>query len=612
MKLPMPFLRLPLQFDAQVLAAEIAGFDESEWRPHPNGLAGNTAIALVSVGGNAASDAVRGPMAPTPHLDRCPYLKQVIASLGAVVGRTRLMRLSGQAEVTEHVDTAYYWWQRVRVHIPITTQPTVRFICGDAEVHMAAGECWIFDTWRMHRVINDAERARVHLVVDTVGGEGFSQLARRGLPHDRLAGARWSPVRIAPHADAVPVLKYESRNLPTVMTPWELREYLYFLLGEAVPHEALASIRSAGGQLEHSWQALWACHGDDPAGWPEYRSALDRFVAHVRQAGPELLLRNGAFFANAVVTGLGSAALADTRATAAEAPAESVPSSMPAVHDGIESRFDRPVFIVSSPRSGSTLLFETLAKVPNVYTIGDESHALIEGIPGLHPASREFSSNRLTADDATPAVAASLRGRFDRELRDRAGNAPAPDGRIRVLEKTPKNSLRVPFLARIFPEAHFIYLHRDVRQTLSSMIEAWQSGRFRTYPRLPGWSGLPWSLLLVPGWRDLIGKPLAEIVARQWQATTEVLLDDLEALAGDRWTAVRYDDFVADPPAAVARLCAACGFDGALNLGNVLPASRYTVTAPAPDKWRRHEREIMAVLPDLAATIARAERAAAR
>jgi LPS sulfotransferase NodH len=281
------------------------------------------------------------------------------------------------------------------------------------------------------------------------------------------------------------------------------------------------------------------------------------------------------------------------------------------VHDGIETRFDRPVFIVSSPRSGSTLLFETLAKVPNVYTIGDESHALIEGIAGLHPASREFSSNRLTAVDASAAVASALRSRLDRELRDRDGNAPPPDGRIRVLEKTPKNSLRVPFLARIFPEARFVYLHRDVRQTLSSMIEAWQSGRFRTYPRLPGWSGLPWSLLLVPGWRELIGRPLAEIVARQWQATTQVLLDDLDELPGERWTAVRYDDFIADPQAAIGRLCARLELDPGPALGSVLPASRYTVTAPSPDKWRRHESEIAPLLPGLADTVARAQRAAA-
>jgi hypothetical protein len=610
MKLPLPFLRLPLQFDAQALAREIAAFDESEWRPHPQGLAGNSAVALVAVDGNPASDALRGPMRPTPHLDRCPYLKQVIASLGVVVGRTRLMRLSGQAEVTEHVDTAYYWWQRVRVHVPIVTQPTVRFVCGGAEVNMREGECWIFDTWRMHRVINDAERARVHLVVDTVGGEGFSSLVSRGLPHD-AANPGWTPTPVAPQADAAPVLRYETQNLPTVMTPWELREYLYFLFAEAAPHPALAGLRNAGAQLEHAWQSLWACHGDAPDGWVDFRRVLDRFVTQVRQAG-DVALRNGTQLLTSV-TGIAFAALAGASVPgAATHSTPSVPAPAPVMPSGRDPRFDRPVFIVSSPRSGSTLLFETLAKVPRLYTIGDESHALIEGIPELRPAAKGFDSNRLTAEDATPAIAAALRGRLDRELRDRDGAAPDPEGRVRVLEKTPKNSLRIPFLAALFPEARFVYLQRDARETLASMIEAWNSGRFRTYPRLPGWGEPPWSLLLVPGWRELVGKPVHEIVAAQWQATTRILLDDLAALPAERWTSIRYDAFVDDPQREITRLCEQLELDWDQALGGALPASRYTLTAPAPDKWRRHEAEIMAVLPGLGATIERAERFAPR
>ena len=88
------------------------------------------------------------------------------------------------AEVTRHADQGYYWAERVRVHVPVVTQPTVRFECGDAAINMAAGECWIFDTWRQHRVLNDAVESRVHLVVDTVGGGGFWDLVGRGRPHD--------------------------------------------------------------------------------------------------------------------------------------------------------------------------------------------------------------------------------------------------------------------------------------------------------------------------------------------------------------------------------------------------------------------------------------------
>jgi hypothetical protein len=273
--------------------------------------------------------------------------------------------------------------------------------------------------------------------------------------------------------------------------------------------------------------------------------------------------------------------------------------------------FERPVFIVNPPRSGSTLLFETLARAPRLYTIGDESHQLIEGVPQLSPQSRGFESNRLVGEDATPDVVEVLRRRFYEALRDREGRPPQPDQRIRMLEKTPKNSLRVAFLARIFPEAHFVYLYRDPRQVLSSMIEAWTSGGFRTYPNLPGWNGPAWSLLLVPGWRELIGRPLHEIVAAQWNATTRLLLDDLEALPAERCTITRYDALVADPAVEIRRLCTAAGYDWDES-GAELRLSRYTVSPPKADKWRRHSTEIEAVLPSLAEQIARIDRFAAR
>jgi LPS sulfotransferase NodH len=277
-------------------------------------------------------------------------------------------------------------------------------------------------------------------------------------------------------------------------------------------------------------------------------------------------------------------------------------------HDGSDREFRRPVLIVSAPRSGSTLLFETLARAGNVFTIGDESHRLIEGIEALNPMLAGFASNRLDAAAATPAVSATLRARFRTELVDRDGNPPygLP---LRLLEKTPKNALRIPFLAHVFPEAEFVFLYRDVRATLASMIEAWQSGRFRTYPQLPGWPGPAWSLLLVPGWRDLAGRPLPEIVAAQWQATMRCMLDDLAALPPARVHVARYEALLADPSGEIARLCTALDFACDRTPDAGLPLSRYTLSPPQADKWRKHEAAIQSVLPGLAETIARAEAA---
>ena len=608
MKLPVPFIQMPLRFDADALAAEIAAFDEGMWRAHPDGIPGNSALPLVAVDGDPArGDALQGPMRPTPALARSPYLRQVLGSLEAVLGRIRLMRLSGRSEVSQHVDTNHYWNERVRVHVPILTQPTVRFACGDAEVNMAAGECWIFDTWRMHRVLNDADLARVHLVVDTIGSPRFWNLVNAGRPHT-APRAGWEPRRVAPQADAEPQLAFESVNLMSPMSYWEVRGHIQFLLGEAQRHPRMPAIVQLASGFVGEWQALWYRHGDAEVGQAEYRRLLDAFLLQMRQLGSDVPLHNGATMAAAASGLLGRAARRPEVAAPTEESSRS--PAAPALHLRGEDRFDRPVFIVSPPRSGSTLLFETLAQSPDACTIGGEGHGLIEGIAGLDVVSRGYASNRLDAADASSDVAAALRARFQAQVFDRQRRAP--DGRFRLLEKTPKNALRIPFLAQVFPDARFIYLHRDPREVLASMLEAWESGGFRTYPQLPGWTGQPWSLLLVPGWRDLIGRPLAEIVAAQWETTTRTLLDDLDTLAPQRRTVARYDALLADPEAEVARLCAAVEFGWDRDLGASLPLANHTVTPPRPDKWRAREAELAPALARIATTIERAARVAAR
>jgi hypothetical protein len=71
--------------------------------------------------------------------------------------------------------------------------------------------------------------------------------------------------------------------------------------------------------------------------------------------------------------------------------------------------------------------------------------------------------------------------------------------------------------------------------------------------------------------------------------------------------ALDYDAFLADPKAHIARLCAALGIAWDRPLPAGLPLSPMTVSRPAKDKWRRHERDIAQVWPLVAEADARAE-----
>jgi quercetin dioxygenase-like cupin family protein len=295
MDLGTEFIRLPVRFDAARMAAEVAQFPEAGWMPHPDGTPGNSAIALISRGGGD-NDEFRGAMRPTPHLRRCEYIQQVIASFGEVFGRSRLMRLAPGAEVVPHVDFHHHWHNHLRVHIPVVTNPQVAFHCGDRAVNMRAGECWIFDSWRRHRVVNGGGAARVHLVVDTAGSARFWELAGRA----RDAAARGAPL---PDQDvpwqpgrAVQIVT-ERYNLQPVMSPGEIDGLALDLVAEmeAVPENdpvRVATYRRIMLGFCKDWRALWYRYGVHQPGWPHYARLVAQTSRAMPQFDPPLLLPN--------------------------------------------------------------------------------------------------------------------------------------------------------------------------------------------------------------------------------------------------------------------------------------------------------------------------------
>lgn len=625
-QLDTEFYKLPLIFDSARLAEEVLQFREDEWRRHPQGHKGNSALPLISVGGGM-NDEVKGPMLETPFLQRCPYLRQALASLRTVIGRARLMRIAGQADAVEHVDTNYYWMHHVRVHIPAVTYPEVRFMCNQKNVHMAPGETWIFDSWKPHNVFNPVETPRIHIVADTVGSGYFWELvARSEMPFLEGAEPAEAPALTPFRLGETPALDLETENFPVVMSPFEQQALTARMLsGLTAEYRQSAAGRALLRRLDalnRQWHALWTQYTDRADGWSHYIREISEFDRSLVELAPGVRLGNGVEIVEAlrqaIVRPAHSPEVLEKRrlflpgAAPVEQPPVSAPVPAPAAAQKAPStpkrpQLDRPVFIVAAPRSGSTMLFELLSRSPQVWTIGGESHHVFEEIPALHPSARGFESNRLEAADATESVCAALREGFVSQLRDRLGQStPIGTEAVRMLEKTPKNAMRIPFLAKAFPDARFIYLYREPAENLGSIIDAWKSGRFVTYRDLPDWEGAPWSLLLVPGWRALRGKSIPEIALHQWVSANRQILDDLAQIPADRWTAVEYSEAATQPQAVAKRLAQFAGWEWDQEINEPLPLSRHTLTPPAQGKWRAHEAAINALLPQTVDIAARA------
>ncbi len=276
MRLTQPFIQLPFRFDAQRLAQEAERFAPDQWMAHPSGLAGNSAIALISSGGGD-NNAFEGAKAATPHLDQCPYVRQVMSSFGEVLSRSRLMRLEAGAEVGLHVDFNYHWFSRVRIHIPVLTQPQVIFHCGEASVHMAAGECWLFDSWRRHRVVNGGDRRRIHLVIDTCGSARFWDMVQAAAAEQK---DRQAP-KLLPYAPGPPApLRLEQFSNPPVMAPGECAALIEDLIADFSanrqndPTRVQAYARLMRG-FAQDWRALWLTHGHRREGFAHYRRLIE-------------------------------------------------------------------------------------------------------------------------------------------------------------------------------------------------------------------------------------------------------------------------------------------------------------------------------------------------
>ncbi|GAC1623814.1 MAG: hypothetical protein NVS9B10_09100 [Nevskia sp.] len=616
MKLLHPFYRLPLRFDAARLQAEIAQFDEADWQRHPSGYRGNSAIRLISVDG-AEDDRTVGRMAPAAALARCPYIRQVLEHFGVVWSRSRLMRLAPGATVPEHSDINYHWFSRVRIHIPVVTAPGVRFHGGAEAVHMAAGEAWVFDNWRRHSVVNASEVTRVHLVADTAGSAAFWEgvLASQHADFEQTPGAIAQPLPYRPNHEAR--LQFERHNSATVLPPAEVESLIADLAADletpptAEGAQAVATFRTLLAGFCREWRLGWSLHADEPEGWPKYTLLRDYLSRAVQPFETLRCASNGmgaveVLQARVLVYALNPqrAASADDRDRTLGNGRTPVMMAKPA-----KAAIERPVFIIAAPRSGSTLLFETLAEAEGFVTVGGEAHGLTERLPGLRPGAPGVDSNRLDASHVDEAVIAHVDEILRAALRDRDGQPPMPGQPLRVLEKTPKNALRIPFFDRLYPDARYIFLWRDPRENLSSIIEAWRSGKWVTYRELPG-RAAPWSLLLPPGWQRYgADAALEDIAAFQWAETNRLVLDDLEQLPRARWTHLSYAAFLADPAGETRKLCAFAGiaFDERLEARTqgALPLSVHTHTPPAQDKWRRNEALIARVLPQVAPVLAR-------
>jgi hypothetical protein len=166
--------RLPWRFDAPALLADARALAADDWVPHFNTgyYEGDwSGAALRSVGGAARQlypdPTAQEAYADTPLLARCPHAADALATFRCPLLAVRFLRLGPGSTIREHRDYNLGFDDgEVRIHVPLSTGPSVEFLHDGERVDMGEGEAWYLDLNLRHAVANRGDQPRIHLVID--------------------------------------------------------------------------------------------------------------------------------------------------------------------------------------------------------------------------------------------------------------------------------------------------------------------------------------------------------------------------------------------------------------------------------------------------------------
>jgi hypothetical protein len=276
---------------------------------------------------------------------------------------------------------------------------------------------------------------------------------------------------------------------------------------------------------------------------------------------------------------------------------------------------ERPVIIFGNTRSGTTVVQDLLAEHPGLVGWYEPRNV-------WQYADPTRPHDEFDASDATRRVTRYVRKRFLDYQQEH-------DGR-RVVEKTPVNILRIPYVRTIFPDAAFVYIVRSPFSFISSVERKWQRtvtvrGAARRLASTPvtqlhhygahyvrqQWEKRVLRRRYLSAWgpryrgitEDLQREDLLTVIARQWTIGSRRAATHLADLDEGRLLRLRYEDLVEDPLLHLERLAAHCGIDVT---GSMAAAARDGVDRGRQDKWRRFPPTALAsLLPELEPEMAR-------
>ncbi|WP_404355971.1 sulfotransferase family protein [Methylotuvimicrobium sp. KM1] len=258
----------------------------------------------------------------------------------------------------------------------------------------------------------------------------------------------------------------------------------------------------------------------------------------------------------------------------------------------------QPIFVIGCSRAGTTLVYKTFSESKYLGSLQKETH---DFWVQLHPLSeRNWDSHEIEPESASDK---------DREIVTRFFYTQT--GKRRIVDKNNQNGLSVPYLYRLFPDAHFVYIKRNPGDNIDSLINGWnKADEFGTWAdELPEEVAIDngkynrWCFFLAEGWRQLTRSSIEEVCAFQYKAMNEAILNAKKMIPNEQWHEVSYETLITEPVAEFKRLFDGCSvaFDQAMqnHCQSVLNKPYNTFSEIGVAKWKKsaNRDRIERVLP---------------
>lgn len=219
------------------------------------------------------------------------------------------------------------------------------------------------------------------------------------------------------------------------------------------------------------------------------------------------------------------------------------------------------VLIIGAPRSGTNILRDILTKKAQLKTWPcDEINYIWRYGNAYHP------NDVLKTKNLTPEIKLFINSAFD--------NIAKKTNAQFILEKTCANSLRVPYVNKILPDAKYLFIRRNGFDAISSAILKWQSSpdlkyilkkaKYVPIKDIPFYSSKFflnslhkffskekrmgfWGPRFENCDKILNNYSLIETVAFQWRECINKGFNDLRNIPNKNFLEIEYDDFVLRP-----------------------------------------------------------------